>query len=540
MPKIFVCKVCGYVFAEELAELIDSGYQVYCERCGSPFNLKGVEFKPLTREVIEEFSKSSDSPHLEHGKIVEKDSRKRQDSSLEKIIQKLATFSYVPVLIVTIISLLFILRVIFLPNQVVQIILEQVILSIPGFIIVSYDVNRINPKIKEGKYQEILLDSFCMGILGCIFFGSGVLILLKGILILFAFILNSEKKQKPYMIGVYIKDSLNRFSGIGGLIIVFYACYGLIIAFSKLPVLNIFVIIGFLVPPILAIIVLIIDATFRESLDKKYKIEISEAVRTFIFGIIGCIFAGAGIFILLKGIIMFILSIVGPPEKPELKQKLKTPEEQTPPRGPKVENIYKKREVSERPSLIEKREEIEEQETEEIVHPRISEPEKREQVRKEIQRIEKEEEQEKQIEKKIPKEEPRKEEELKKEIELRLHESLLPVKNEKDKKLVKEYFTRIFNVLSKDIKQQIKDLKIPKKEKKEILKELAFLTKEQQIKYINNLVVLYQEDIPKKLIERIKTISKIKPEHYENILEQLKYMDADEQLQFIHYLEKNA
>jgi hypothetical protein len=304
--------------------------------------------------------------------------------------------------------------------------------------------------------------------------------------------------------------------------------------------LNVYILIGVLIPPILAIIVLIIDATFRESLDKKYKIEISEAVRTFIFGIIGCIFAGTGIFILLKGIIMFILGIVGPPEKPELKQRLKIPEERLPPRVSKVENIYKKREIDERPSLIEKEEEIEGKKTEEIEHPKISEPEKKEQVRKEIQRIEKEEEQEKQIEKEIPKELPRKEEELKKEIELRLNESLLPVKNEKDKKLVKEYFTRIFNVLSKDIKQQIRDLKIPKKEKKEILKELAFLTKEQQIKYINNLVVLYQEDIPKKLVERIKTISKIKPEHYENILEQLKYMDAEEQLQFIQYLEKNA
>ncbi|MFW9785272.1 MAG: hypothetical protein ACFFFB_23535, partial [Candidatus Heimdallarchaeota archaeon] len=135
----------------------------------------------------------------------------------------------------------------------------------------------------------------------------------------------------------------------------------------------------------------------------------------------------------------------------------------------------------------------------------------------------------------IKEEKERKEEEF----ELRLHDSLLPVKDEKDKKLVKEYFSKIFAVLSKEVRQQINDLKIPKKEKRELLQELAFLTFEEQVKYIEAIVELYKE-IPKKLIERIRRLPNVKPEHYDKIIEQLKYMDTQEQIKFIQFLEENA
>ena len=127
----------------------------------------------------------------------------------------------------------------------------------------------------------------------------------------------------------------------------------------------------------------------------------------------------------------------------------------------------------------------------------------------------------------------------KEELELRLHESLLPIKNEKDKKLVKEYFSKIFAVLSKDLRKQIIDLKISKKEKKELLQELAFLTKEEQAKYVEALVSLYQE-IPRKLIERIRKLPNVKPKHYDKIVDQLKYLDAEEQIKFVQFLEENA
>ncbi|MCK4779961.1 MAG: hypothetical protein KAT57_07235, partial [Candidatus Lokiarchaeota archaeon] len=137
---------------------------------------------------------------------------------------------------------------------------------------------------------------------------------------------------------------------------------------------------------------------------------------------------------------------------------------------------------------------------------------------------------------KIDKEEKEKREE---EFKLKLHDSLLPVKNEKDKKLVKEYFSKIFAVLSKDLRKQIIDLKISKKEKKELLEELAFLTKEEQVKYIEAIVNLYKE-IPKRLIARIRKLSNVRPKHYDRILEQLKYMDYEEQIKFVRFLEENA
>jgi len=46
MPqKIYICRECGYGFPSELSHLIENKIQVYCEMCGTPFSLTGVEFK---------------------------------------------------------------------------------------------------------------------------------------------------------------------------------------------------------------------------------------------------------------------------------------------------------------------------------------------------------------------------------------------------------------------------------------------------------------------------------------------------------------
>ena len=82
-------------------------------------------------------------------------------------------------------------------------------------------------------------------------------------------------------------------------------------------------------------------------------------------------------------------------------------------------------------------------------------------------------------------------------------------------------------------------MKISKKEKKQLLEELAFLTKEEQIKYINAIINLYQE-IPKKLIQRIRKLPNVKPNHYDKIIDQLKHMDSEEQIKFVEFLEENA
>ena len=143
------------------------------------------------------------------------------------------------------------------------------------------------------------------------------------------------------------------------------------------------------------------------------------------------------------------------------------------------------------------------------------------------------------VEKTSPKIVKREKKKKEKEFKLQLHDSLLPVKDEKDKKLVQEYFSKIFAVLSKDLRKQIIELKISKKEKKDLLEELAFLTKEEQIKYIETLVHLYKE-LPKKLTARIRKLPNVKAKHFDKIVEQLKYMDVEEQIQFVQFLEENA
>jgi hypothetical protein len=53
---------------------------------------------------------------------------------------------------------------------------------------------------------------------------------------------------------------------------------------------------------------------------------------------------------------------------------------------------------------------------------------------------------------------------------------------------IKKYFSRIFMVLSKDIRERFKELNLPKEKKKKLKKELAFLPKEKQLEYLDELL----------------------------------------------------
>ena len=56
---------------------------------------------------------------------------------------------------------------------------------------------------------------------------------------------------------------------------------------------------------------------------------------------------------------------------------------------------------------------------------------------------------------------------------------------------IKKYFSRIFTVFSKEIKEKLKHLNIPKEKKKILKRELAFLPKEDQLKYLEELERMY-------------------------------------------------
>jgi len=54
--------------------------------------------------------------------------------------------------------------------------------------------------------------------------------------------------------------------------------------------------------------------------------------------------------------------------------------------------------------------------------------------------------------------------------------------------VVKRYFNRIFNVLSREIRQELLELDLTEEELKEINKELGFLREAQQKQYINEFI----------------------------------------------------
>ena len=60
---------------------------------------------------------------------------------------------------------------------------------------------------------------------------------------------------------------------------------------------------------------------------------------------------------------------------------------------------------------------------------------------------------------------------------------------------VKKYFSRIYNVVPKEIREKLKKLKIPKEKKKKLKKELAFLSKEKQIEYLDEINRLYNHKL---------------------------------------------
>lgn len=50
---------------------------------------------------------------------------------------------------------------------------------------------------------------------------------------------------------------------------------------------------------------------------------------------------------------------------------------------------------------------------------------------------------------------------------------------------IKRFFSRIYTVLSKDIRDKLKQLKFSKEKKKKIRRELAFLPKKKQNEYLD-------------------------------------------------------
>jgi hypothetical protein len=517
------------VYPEELSEYIENKIQVFCEMCGTPFSLVGVDFKKTSPLA----PSGPKRPHIPYKGL------DKSKSKLSGLIMALNKISYLPLLIFAGIVLGSNFQVIFYQYDWLNFLIKSLIIGITALFIAIYDINHISSKIKEEQYDEIVLDAFCYGILGCIVFGTGVILLIKGIFIIIYVIANpKEEKNKVYHFGLKLKNSINYFSAKAGLIIMLLVTFGIFENYATLQyipfginfiistlagfedwlriLIVIAIIIGFCLIPIT---ILSIDFRKRNKIARKQIFTIGDAVSVLILGIFGTVIFGIGIFIFLKGLLLLSL-FVGKPfdtEKFESTQVKQVDERTIDLREKEVPILIPQSDELARERVIKVKEE---EERGEEPFERKEEPEIIEEVSETVA----------EIPEKVEKES---------EVKLKLHESLLPVKNEKDKKLVREYFSKIFNVLSKELRAQIKDLKIPKKEKKELLKELAFLNRQEQEKYIRTIIELYKE-LPIKLIERIRKLPNIKPKYYDKIIEQLKFMDDEEQLEFVQFLEKNA
>jgi len=56
---------------------------------------------------------------------------------------------------------------------------------------------------------------------------------------------------------------------------------------------------------------------------------------------------------------------------------------------------------------------------------------------------------------------------------------------------VKKYFARIFTTLSKEVRDKLMNLNVSEEKRKTLKKELGFLSKEKQKKYLDELYRIY-------------------------------------------------
>jgi len=521
--KLYICRNCSYVFPKELSKLIDDRTQVYCEMCGAPFSLSGVNFKqPPKKRQGNEFR-----PHSKYGM------NDKNRTNLEKAIELLNKFDYIPIIFYMFIILISSISYFRTSGGIINVIIFSIHFLYCALILI-YDLRHISPRVQSKNYDEIALDAICYGILGSISAGAGVILLIKGVLILIhSIVYQKGEDPKLYNYGLKLKNSINNFSAKAGFAIILLILSDMIIGglISKI-FSNLFLFFVDLTFIIIPLIILFIDLALRAKTHKKEEFSGADVIGIFILGVISTAFLSIGIFILIKSLILLLL-FIGKPIDSVIKKEMREFQPKSEP-SQKIQLIEEKDTLEKEEEFKKIEDEIipQEQETVEVKPDKEHLKEIPEEL-KSIDEIKKDE-----VEIETP--DIEKTEEKKEDLSiLRLHESLLPVKNEKDKKIVKEYFSKIFNIFSKDLRKQILELDIPKKERKNIIKELAFIAEEEQLKYLEAIKRLYEE-IPHKLIERIRKLPNLKPKYYDKLVEELKYMDNAQQFEFVQFLEKNA
>ncbi|MFX0082410.1 MAG: hypothetical protein ACFE94_11740 [Candidatus Hodarchaeota archaeon] len=238
---------------------------------------------------------------------------------VKKFIHFFDKISYIPPLCVSIIFFIFFLEILVNPFDRIHLFSTYLLGSIIGFLLYNYDKNYISPRIYNEEFDHIILDAMCWGIIGCIFHGTGIFILIKGFLILICKIdedfLNTTDKKKENRINFSLKlyNSLNSISSLAGLVIILFVFYYLGISvilnvFNQLVIGNFQILFEpFYICLIISVIIILFDHSndefFNVSLDLNLKVGSKDLIK----GIIGCCFYAASIFILFRGITLIFL-----------------------------------------------------------------------------------------------------------------------------------------------------------------------------------------------------------------------------------------
>ena len=190
---------------------------------------------------------------------------------------------------------------------------QQVPLYIIGYFLHWYETHRIHEWVKQGVYEFYGVDMIVVGILECMVCGIGVLMLIKGFIVMGIMIAQDEvtpKAKRDVLIGW-----INGFDEVSWYIAAIIAAAAFIVA-SSIILRDLF---SLVVPPPQLISLIVMgtcgivaansDLTKVSRYCREWKFD-GLGGRSLAFGIIGCICFGAGVPMLVKAILLFALDAV--------------------------------------------------------------------------------------------------------------------------------------------------------------------------------------------------------------------------------------
>ena len=241
------------------------------------------------------------------------------ESEIEKFIQKFNKVSYIPNLIASIIIILFFHLIFIYPESLLEYFFSFFLVSIISLMIYYYDIHVISPKIKNREYEDVLFDALIWGILGCILYGIGILILIKAFLIIAHFIndidANKVIEKKHEFISLLCRklyNSLKSCSIKGGIVIIFLVFHKEGLNFFANLVTNlidgefIHFLSPFIIFLVISIIVLITELKLEENIEDQVFRNDLNITNRIVKSVLGCLFYFAGLFILFKTILVII------------------------------------------------------------------------------------------------------------------------------------------------------------------------------------------------------------------------------------------